>query len=175
MKKTITVFGSSKPIEGEEQYQFAYELGRRLAEENYDVCTGGFFGIMEAVSKGAAEKGAEVIGVTVDLWGGKPNSFVTKEIKCENIFERIQKLINCADAYVILQGGTGTLLELASVWEFSNKGVMDHKPIVCHSSIWQGIVSIMNVQMKYEERSTDLVGVAENVEDIIKYLATNIH
>jgi uncharacterized protein (TIGR00730 family) len=174
MKKTITIFGSSKPVDAEEQYQFAYKLGVRLAENNYNVCTGGFYGIMEAVSKGAIERGADTIGVTVDLWGVKPNNYVTREIKCNSIFERIEKLINCADAYIILQGGTGTLLEFASVWELSNKGLMNHKPIVCHSSMWQGIISIMNIQMEYEGRNTDLVKVAENVDEIISYLETNI-
>lgn len=174
MKKTITVFGSSKPVETEEQYQFAYTLGILLAENNYNVCTGGFYGIMEAVSKGANEKGTEVIGITVDHWGGKPNKYVTKEIKCDTIFERIERLIESGDAYVILQGGTGTLLELASVWELSNKGLMEHKPIVCHSSMWQGIISIMNIQMEYEGRNTELVKAAGNVDEIINYLTAHL-
>jgi len=121
MKKTITVFGSSQPDETDEQYKFAYELGLQLAEKGFNVCTGGFFGITEAVSKGAVEKGAEAIGITVDHWGGAANKFVTKEIKCNSLFERINKLIETGDGYVILQGGTGTLLELAAVWELSNK------------------------------------------------------
>ena len=75
---------------------------------------------------------------------------------------------------MVLQGGTGTLLELASVWELGNKNLMDHKPIVCYSSMWQGIVSIMNLQMKLEGRATDLVTVADSVEEIIRYLETNI-
>jgi hypothetical protein len=174
MRKTITVFGSSKPVEAEEQYKFAYELGVQLAGHNYNVCTGGFYGIMEAVSRGSNENGVETIGITVDHWGGKPNKYVTKEIKCDTVFQRIEKLIDFGDAYIILQGGTGTLLELASVWELSNKGLMDHKPIVCHSSMWQGIISIMNIQMKYEGRSTALVEVVNNVDEIIDYLAAHI-
>ncbi len=111
-------------------------------------------GTMEAVSKGANENGAEVIGVTVDIWSSDPNKFITKEIKCENLLDRVNKLIELGDAFIVLQGGTGTLLELAAVWELSNKGLMDHKPILCHSSMWQGIVSIMNIQMKKEGRET---------------------
>jgi uncharacterized protein (TIGR00725 family) len=112
MKRTITVFGSSQPVEADEQYKFAYELGSLLAKNRFDVCTGGFFGIMEAVSKGAVENGAEAIGIIVDHWGGNANKFVTREIKCSTLFERINKLIETGDGYVILQGGTGTLLVL---------------------------------------------------------------
>lgn len=174
MRKTVTVFGSSKPTAGEEQYQFALDLGRRLAENNFDVCTGGFFGIMEAVSKGAKEKGAETIGITIDRWGGKPNKYVTRVVRCDTIFERVEKLIEFGDACVVLRGGTGTLLELASVWELINKDLIRPKPVICHSSMWQGIVSIMNIQMKYENRSTEIVKVVDSVEEIISYLAANI-
>lgn len=174
MRKTVTVFGSSKPTEGEEQYQFALDLGRHLAENNFDVCTGGFYGIMEAVSKGAKEKAAETIGITIDRWGGKPNKYVTREIRCDTLFERVEKLIEFGDACVVLRGGTGTLLELASVWELINKGIVKTKPVICHSSMWQGIVSIMNIQLDYENRSTELVTVMDNVEEIVNCLVTNI-
>jgi uncharacterized protein (TIGR00725 family) len=59
MAKTITVFGSSKPVAGDEQYLKGYELGKKLGENGFNVCTGGFNGIMEAVSKGANEMGVD--------------------------------------------------------------------------------------------------------------------
>ncbi|MCW9066772.1 MAG: LOG family protein, partial [Ignavibacteriaceae bacterium] len=80
MKKIITVFGSSKPIDNDNQYLTAYNLGKQLALNGFDVCTGGFNGIMEAASKGAVEGGAEAIGVTANLWSSRTNKYVTKEI-----------------------------------------------------------------------------------------------
>ena len=174
MKKTVTVFGSSQPREGDEEYNLAYKFGSLLAKNGFDVCTGGFMGTMEAVSKGANEHGAEVIGVTVDLWGSDPNRFITKEIKCDTLLERVNKLIELGDAFVVLQGGTGTLLELAATWELLNKGLMDHKPILCHSSMWQGIISIMNIQMKKEGRETELVKAFESVEEIVEYISLEL-
>ncbi len=171
MKKIITVFGSSKPCGGDEEYNTAYKLGSMLAKSGFDVCTGGFMGTMEAVSKGANEHGTEVIGVTVDIWSSNPNNYITKEVKCSNLLDRVNKLIELGDAFVVLQGGTGTLLEFAAVWEFSNKGLMDHKPILCHSSMWQGIVSIMNIQMKKEGRDTELVKSFESVEEIVDHIS----
>jgi len=173
MRKTITVFGSSKPVETDEQYKIAYELGSLLAKNRFDVCSGGFLGIMEAVSKGAVENGVETTGIIVDHWGSAANKFVTREIKCNTLFERINKLIEAGDGYVILQGGTGTLLELAAVWELSNKGLMDHKPIACHSSMWKEIVTVMNKQMKLEGRDDAIVRSFNTVEEIVNYLVTN--
>ncbi|HEY6626724.1 MAG TPA: LOG family protein [Ignavibacteriaceae bacterium] len=170
MKKIVTIFGSSKPINNEEQYLTAYTLGKNLALNGFDICTGGFNGIMEAASKGAVEGGGEAIGVTVNLWGGRINKFVTKEIMCDTLLERINKLIELGDGFVVLQGGTGTLLELAVVWEYINKGLMNSKPIACHSSIWKTIVSEMNEQMKLEGRSADMVRTFNTTEQIVQYL-----
>jgi len=170
MKKIVTIFGSSKPINNEEQYLTAYTLGKNLALNGFDICTGGFNGIMEAASKGAVEGGGEAIGVTVNLWGGHINKFVTKEIMCDTLLERINKLIELGDGFVVLQGGTGTLLELAVVWEYINKGLMNSKPIACHSSIWKTIVSEMNEQMKLEGRSADMVKSFDTIEGIVEYL-----
>jgi uncharacterized protein (TIGR00725 family) len=74
-KKFVTVFGSSIPRPGDEEYENAYRLGKLLAEKNLNVCSGGFHGIMDAVSKGAFENGAETVGVTLDIYNALPSKF----------------------------------------------------------------------------------------------------
>ncbi len=170
MKKTITVFGSSLPRHGEKEYEDAYKLGSLLAQNDFNVCTGGYHGIMDAVSKGAKENGAEALGITVDGWGVTPSKHLTKEIRCKNLFERITKLIETGDGYVILQGGTGTLLELAAVWEFMNKNIQKNKPAACHSRMWKEIVEIMERQIEHEGRKTNLIRSFDKVEGMVEYL-----
>jgi len=170
MKKTITVFGSSLPAEGEEQFIFAEELGKELARNNFNVCTGGFAGIMNAVSKGAVSEKAKAIGVTVDLWNAKPSKYLTEEIKCKTLFERIEQLISIGDGFVVLQGGTGTMLELTVVWEFMNKGMLKEKPIVTHSNMWKEIIVIMEKQIVTEKRKTGLVKSFDTVDEIVSFL-----
>ena len=169
MKKIITIFGSSKPVDNEDQYITAYDIGKQLALSGFDICTGGFNGIMEAASKGAVEGGGQAIGVTVNLWNRNTNTYVTEEIKCNTLLERIDKLIELGDGFAVLQGGTGTLLELAAVWEYINKGIMETKPIACYSTIWKKIVYEMHEQMKLEGRSTDLVKTFDTTEEIVSY------
>ena len=65
------------------------------------------------------------------------------------------------------------MLELATVWELSNKGIMDNKPIACLSSMWEEITSVMNEQMKLEGRSDKLVKSFNTVGEIVSYLVTN--
>jgi len=174
MNKTITIFGSAIPPADDAQYKFAYELGASLAKNGYNICTGGYGGIMEAASKGAYDNAGYVYGVTIELWNKEPNQYLTVEVREEKLFERITKLLELGDAYVILQGGTGTLLEFAAIWEYANKNLQQPKPIVCHSQMWKEIVDVMNKQMLLENRRNDLVKCSDNVNEILDYLKTSL-
>jgi len=66
--KVISVFGSSRREENSIHYREAYELGSALARAGHAVLTGGYGGSMAAVSRGAAEAGGRVIGVTCALF-----------------------------------------------------------------------------------------------------------
>jgi uncharacterized protein (TIGR00725 family) len=174
MNKTITIFGSAISKEDDTQYKFAYELGASLAKNGFNICTGGYGGIMEAASKGAYDNAGFVYGVTIELWNKEPNKYLTVEVREDRLFERIIKLLELGDAYIILQGGTGTLLEFAAVWEYANKNLQQPKPIICNSNMWKEIVDVMNKQMLLENRRTDLVKCADNVNDILDYLKTSL-
>ena len=78
MKKNITVFGSAMPMPGDEEYKIAYKLGKLLAANGFDVVNGGYFGIMEAVSKGATENGGSATGITLSYLKENPTSFLLK-------------------------------------------------------------------------------------------------
>ncbi|NOX66394.1 MAG: LOG family protein [Chlorobi bacterium] len=170
MSRTVTVFGSSQPLSGEEEYEAAYKLGRLLGESGFSVCTGGYQGIMDAVSKGASEFNVDVIGVTVDLFSAVPSKHLTSQIHCNSLFERIEKLIEIGDAYIILRGGTGTLVELSISWELMNKNLIQHKPIACHGEMWQKIIQPMEERIEYEKRETGLVQCFDSIEECFGYI-----
>jgi len=64
----VTVFGSSRPRETDADYEEARVLGRALAKHGFSVCSGGYGGVMEAVSRGAKEVGGKTYGVTADFF-----------------------------------------------------------------------------------------------------------
>lgn len=172
--KFVTIFGSSIPRPGDAEYETAFQLGKRFAENEINVCSGGFQGIMDAVSKGAVENGAQAIGVTLDLYNSMPSRYLTKEIRCNSLFERLNNLLEIGNAFVVLQGGTGTLLELALVWEFMNKGLMNEKPFVCHNSMWKSIVEIMEKQILKEKRKTGLIKCFDDVNDCADFIISKL-
>jgi len=139
-KKVITVFGSSRPEEGHAEYAEAVELGKALAEAGFAVCTGGYGGVMEGVSRGAREAGGRVLAVTSSFFKPRANRWVDEEITMATWQERLFELVRLGDGYVACKGGTGTLVELAVVWEMLNKKAMEHRPFVVLGNFWQPIL-----------------------------------
>ncbi len=141
--KTITLFGSSAPRDGSKEYTFAFDVGSALARAGFVICNGGFGGTMEAAARGAKEAGGTTIGVTVDVFKRKANDWIDREIREQTLADRLSRLIELGDGYVVFPGSTGTLLELAAVWEFMNKGVIREKPILVLGTFWKPIIEQM--------------------------------
>jgi uncharacterized protein (TIGR00725 family) len=138
--KVITVFGSSRAEEGHPDFMEALELGRALASAGFAVCTGGYGGVMEGVSRGASEAGGRVLAVTSSYFRSRANRWVKEETRVETWHERLFELVRLGDGYVACKGGTGTLVELAVVWEMLNKKVMPHRPFVVLGDFWKPIL-----------------------------------
>lgn len=137
----VTVFGGSKPKPGDASYAEALLLGRLLAEQGHTVITGGYIGAMEAVSRGAAEGGGRVIGVTceqIEAWRPvKPNPWVQEEIRRATLHERLVTLIDSCQATLALPGGPGTLTEIALTWNLLLTASIAPRPLILIGAGWQ--------------------------------------
>jgi uncharacterized protein (TIGR00725 family) len=178
-KKIITVFGSSRPEEGHADYTEALDLGRALASAGFAVCTGGYGGVMEAVSRGARESGGRVHAVTSGFFRSRANRWVEQETRVDTWQGRLFELVRLGDGYVACKGGTGTLVELAVVWEMLNKKAMEHRPFVVLGDFWQPILDrVREVERGHSSRwgeSTDpLVHQAPTPAEAAKFLAARL-
>jgi uncharacterized protein (TIGR00730 family) len=144
-QNVVTIFGTSRAKPGDSTFTLAYETGRVLARAGFAIANGGYGGSMLAAARGASEAGGEVIGVTCSAFkSSKANEYVTREIVTESLDERLDTLIELGRAYIVLPGGTGTLLELAKVWELKNKGFLDaDKPIILVGEFWRSLVDLI--------------------------------
>lgn len=137
----ITVFGGSKPKQGESAYLNALQLGRSLGKAGYVVLSGGYIGTMEAVSRGAAEAGGHVIGVTCDeieVWRPvSPNPWVLEEIRYSSLKQRMYALIEGCDAAITLPGGIGTLAEVSAMWSQLQTGASKPRPLILVGPGWK--------------------------------------
>lgn len=143
----IAVFGSSRALPGDGAYEQGVECGRLLAEAGFGVVTGGYAGLMEAVSRGAAEVEGHVVGVTVpDAFPGRSgaNEFVIEEVAAAHLVERIHHLTDLAAGSITLPGSIGTLTELAMAWNLAyvaRFAAADQKPVITVGPVWRDLVS----------------------------------
>lgn len=164
----VAVIGGSQAQPGEPDYQDGVRLGRLLAGEGVTVATGGYGGLMEAVSAGAAEAGGKVIGVTAP--GVFPsrlgaNRHVTEERAAATLTERIHHLLALADAVIALPGSLGTFTELVVAWNAAFVAPFSGgrpKPVVTVGPMWAELVPVLARQL---ETNGDLVLCVDTVEE----------
>jgi uncharacterized protein (TIGR00725 family) len=179
-EKIITVFGSSRPEPGTADYEEARALGKALADRGFAVCTGGYGGVMEGVSRGAKEANGKTYGITAEFFSRRANRWVDVEVRKKTWQKRLFALIEMGDGFVVCKGGTGTLVELAVVWEMLNKGVMRGKPFAVLGPFWQPILDcVREVEMGpsarvWGEANGRLVHGAANAEEAAEYLAERL-
>jgi uncharacterized protein (TIGR00725 family) len=175
----ITIFGSSRPREGEPDYEEARLLGHELAKSGFAICTGGYGGVMAAASRGAKEAGGKTYGVTAEFFSAKVNAWVDVEVRVGTWQERLFELIRLAHGFVACKGGTGTLVELAVVWEMLNKSVMTGKPFAALGDFWRPVIErVREVEVAHHapwgEAKERLVHVAATPADVTDYLGQKL-
>ena len=140
----ISVFGGSSPKPGEPAYDQAFQLGKLIGEAGFTVLTGGYIGTMEAVSRGTAEAGGKVIGVTCDqieAWRPvSPNAWVQEQLRFDTLRERLYALIDGCDAALVLPGGVGTLAELTVMWSQLQTRAITLRRLILIGPGWQAVV-----------------------------------
>lgn len=182
MIKKVCIFGSYKDLSKKEKAEIV-RLGKLLAQVGLTVISGGFGGTMEDISRGAKSAGGKTIGVTWYKWE-KPlykgaNEFVDEEIVADSLFERIEIMLKKADAFIVLPGGTGTLLELSAVLEHLNKGLIEPKPIIMLGDFWKPALTCLKNEPVLSEKTKssrkvsccdELVIFVKDVDECIKKL-----
>ena len=142
----VSVIGSSTATPESEEYIFAYRLGQILGERGITVVCGGRGGVMEAVCKGAKEKGGTTVGILPSYTGEDGNEFLDIKINTGMGWNRNPIVVASGEFVIAVGGSYGTLSEIAYSFILGKKvfGYKTHKV--------DGIVEI------------------EKPEDIFKYL-----
>jgi uncharacterized protein (TIGR00730 family) len=174
---TIAIYGSSSVQPDEPDYIAAYEVGRALGAAKYGVMTGGYCGVMEAASRGAAEAGSHVIGVTsqpIEAFRRQgPNQWVGKIVPYNTLRDRLIHLVTRADGYVIMPGGIGTLNEMLMTWELMRVREIPPRPIVCYGNYWETILAPFRQSAYVPAVYWELMSFAHTPEEVVTIFDQN--
>jgi uncharacterized protein (TIGR00730 family) len=143
----VAVFGSSQTQPDQPDWADGVWLGRTLVEGGAGVVTGGYGGLMEAVSQGAAEAGGAPVGITSpevfpDRSGA--NRYVETEHQSPTLPQRIAHIVELSDAAIAMPGSIGTLTELIVAWNdafIAPYSGQTPKPVIAVGEAWRQIVT----------------------------------
>lgn len=176
--KSITVFGFADCPPENSLYKEAVEVSRLLAQNGLEIVNGGGPGVMRAATEGAHEGGGVASVATfypkfIENFEGKdPQNKADKEIIMNNYVDRTMKLLELGDAYVIFNGGTGTLSELGMAWGLAYLYFGHHKPLILYGEFWYPILETLVTNMLIGSRPGALrvYKIATTPEQVMEYL-----
>jgi uncharacterized protein (TIGR00730 family) len=145
----VAIFGSARAQPGTYVYDEVKRVAAAFASMGCDIVTGGGPGLMQAANEGARAEGAPgSIGIRVDLpFEQDVNPFVEQAFVHETFFTRLQHCVIASDAFVVVPGGIGTVLEMLMIWQLLQVRHVRGVPLVLVGHMWRGLVEWASVSM----------------------------
>jgi uncharacterized protein (TIGR00730 family) len=170
--KTITAFGSSRITEQDVRFLDVVLLSEKIAKQGWSGLVGGHQGMMAAFSHGLRAGGGEVTGITLEVFPTPPNNTLSEEKRATDFFERMQMLIEQADAYIVLPGGLGTLAEFAMTWDLLAIRILEKRPLIVYGKDWLPLIDVMKQQLVMSvDHGFESLTYCESHDDVLAALA----
>ena len=167
--RLVTVVGSAQISEDDPRWHGAFDLGRRLADARWTVVTGGYRGLMAATSRGAKSVGGDTIGLPISSWTAlAPDESHDELWWCENFAARAAHILSTR-AVVVLDGGVGTLSELAMVWSTAQTEVS--APLLfLVGEIWHDLYPVLVGTLLVSADDAEVPVVVSSNGDVVRHL-----
>lgn len=137
----VTIFGSARAQPGTFVYDEVKRVAAALAEMGCDIITGGGPGLMQAANEGAAQAPGRSVGIRVELpFEQEVNPFVEQAFEHKTFFTRLHHFVLASDAFVVMPGGIGTVLELTMIWQLLQVQHVHDTPLVLVGKMWAHLV-----------------------------------
>ena len=145
----VAIFGSARAQPGTYAYEEVKRAAAAFASMGCDIVTGGGPGLMQAANEGARTVGAPgSIGIRIDLpFEQDVNPFVEQAFEHETFFTRLQHFVIASDAFVVVPGGIGTVLEMLMIWQLLQVRHVNDVPLILVGKMWKELVEWAKVSM----------------------------
>jgi uncharacterized protein (TIGR00730 family) len=140
----VTIFGSARLKPDTPAYEGVKQLAAELTKMGCDIVSGGGPGLMQAANEGAhsVEKALHrSVGIRVELpFEQEVNPFVGQAYEHRTFFSRLHHFMIVSDAFVVVPGGIGTLLELSLAWQLLQVRKLYNTPLIVVGKMWAELV-----------------------------------
>ena len=154
----VTIFGSARVPKDHWVYEAVRDLAAELTRLDCDIVTGGGPGLMQAANEGvkladpAGAGTSKSMGIRVDLpFEQEANAFVTEAFEHGTFFTRLHHFVLVSDAFVVVPGGIGTLLETAMIWQLLQVQKLHDTPLILAGKMYADLVEWCRTYMLRED------------------------
>jgi uncharacterized protein (TIGR00730 family) len=148
----VTIFGSARVPKDHWVYVAVRDLAAELTRLGCDIVTGGGPGLMQAANEGVhlvdpANRNRSM-GIRVDLpFEQNANAFVTEAFEHRTFFTRLHHFVLVSDAFVVVPGGIGTVLETMMVWQLLQVRKLHDVPLILAGKMYAELVAWCKTHM----------------------------
>src|SRR5262245_54627079 len=145
----VAIFGSARAKPGTFVHDEVKRAASASAALGCDTGTGRGPGLMQAANEGAKEAGAPgSVGIRVELpFEQDVNPFVEQAFEHETFFTRLHHFVIASDAFVVVPGGIGTVLEMLMIWQLLQVRHVENVPLILVGKRWTGLVDWAKTSM----------------------------
>jgi len=149
----VAIFGGADTNYNSKLFGEVKKVSKLLAQNGYKIINGGGPGVMLAATEGAESVDGDTLAVLLDakdapgFEGTYTKNKTDFSIMTSNYLDRMKGLIDNSDAFVIFNGGTGTLSEFATTWCMARLYYGHHKPLILYGDFWQEIIEVISDKM----------------------------
>jgi uncharacterized protein (TIGR00730 family) len=141
----VTIFGSARLQAGTPAYESVKQLAAGLTEMGCDIISGGGPGLMQAANEGALSVDPQAlhrsVGIRIDLpFEQAINPYVGKAYGHGTFFSRLHHFMIASDAFVVVPGGIGSLLEMSLAWQLLQVHRLHNTPLILVGKMWESLV-----------------------------------
>lgn len=141
----VTIFGSARVPKEHWVYAAVRDLSAELTRLGCDIITGGGPGLMEAANEGVSlgdpTQARRSLGIRVDLpFEQNANPFVTEVFDHQTFFTRLHHFVLVSDAFVVVPGGIGTVLETMMIWQLLQVRKLHNVPLILAGKMYAELV-----------------------------------
>lgn len=141
----VTIFGSARLKRSTPAYDAVKKLAAELTKMGCDIISGGGPGLMQAANEGAhsvhPKASKRSVGIRIALpFEQEVNPFVGQAYEHRTFYSRLHHFMIMSDAFVVVPGGIGTLLELSLAWQLLQVSKLYNTPLILVGKMWGELV-----------------------------------
>lgn len=174
--RSVSFFGCSCGEKGDPHWDGAFDTAKAVAQTGRRVVNGGGPGVMLAATLGAKAGGGKSTAVYYRpelaklAEGPAAANHADETFEESNYILRTKKLLELGEAYIVFNGGTGTISEFGMAWGLARLYFGHHRPLILYGDFWEHLIADFKEHMLTRPDELKVITIARTPAEVVAAL-----